>query len=382
MSGFPIGDFDRSAVSFLLRRLCPLQSVDRLIDVDLDRLREKGKRLLLLDVDNTLLPWRGLEIPAATHEWVAHARDLGFQLCILSNTRHPARLERLAGELGISFRRGRFKPSTHMYRLALEEFGVAAEEAVMIGDQLFTDILGANRAGVDSVWVRPMTGRDFVGTKVSRLGELLVRRSFHRALHGSAPIHRRLDDETQGSLAPEADELGQNVAVSESLSLLGRPVVRQFVKFCIVGGTSTVIDVGLHYVLMFVVTVNGELLSLAFGRAVLTSLGIQGIVATDVSFAVFKVISASVAILNSFIWNRRWTFRIRGKEDRHRQLVKFVAVALIGMALNTLIASALNSVIAGHPKRSWAIATAVATVAVAFWNFMGQKLWTFRAKPQ
>ncbi|MCO5297425.1 MAG: YqeG family HAD IIIA-type phosphatase [Fimbriimonadaceae bacterium] len=366
MSGFPIGDFDRSAVPFLLRRVCPLQSVETLVDVDLDQLHAKGKTLILLDVDNTLLPWRGLEIPATTRAWIAHARQLGFKMCILSNTRHPERLERLAGELDIAFRRGRFKPSTHMYQMALDEFGVEADEAVMIGDQLFTDVLGANRAGIDSVWVRPMTGRDFIGTKVSRMGEFLVRRTFHRALR-------------------KEGDLMQNGAVSATSSLMGRPVVRQFIKFCIVGGTSTVIDVGLHYVLMFVLTVNGELLSLAFGRWLLTATGSvapDAGDATQISFTVFKVVSASVAILNSFIWNRRWTFRIRGKEDRHRQLVKFVAVAVIGMVLNTLIASGLNSVIPGHPKRSWAIATAVATVAVAFWNFMGQKLWTFRAKPQ
>lgn len=364
MSGFPIGEFDRAAVPFLLRRMCPLQSVDVLADVDLEALKEKGKRLLLLDVDNTLLPWRGLEIPASTRAWVAHARELGFKMCILSNTRHPERLERLADDLGIAFRRGRFKPSTHMFEMALEEFGVSADEAVMVGDQLFTDVLGANRAGIDSVWVRPMTDRDFVGTKISRMGEYLVRRTFHRALR-------------------RPEQIGQNGSVAASSSMFARPVVRQFVKFCIVGGTSTVIDVGLHYVLMFVAAVGGEPLSLAFGRWALAATGNAAPSAEDaaqLSFTVFKIVSASVAILNSFIWNRRWTFRIRGKEDRHRQLVKFVAVALIGMALNTLIASGLNAVIPGHPKRSWAIATAVATVVVAFWNFMGQKLWTFRAK--
>lgn len=361
MSRFPLGQFDRSAVPWPFRRFCPVQSVENLEAVDIEALAAAGKRLLLLDVDNTLLPWRGNDVPPETHAWLDRCKALGLQLCILSNTRHPERLERLAREMDIPFLRGRFKPSTQMYHAARSQFDASAEQTVMIGDQLFTDVWGANRAGIDSVWVHPSSSRDFVGTKISRQGERWLTPSLRKALRGP-------------------DVVGQNAGVPTGL--LQRPVVRQFAKFCVVGGTSTVIDLGIHYILMFVVMVGGLPLSEVFGN---WALGLFGSTAgpgaaEQFSFTVFKVFSASIAILNSFIWNRRWTFRIRGKEDRHQQLVKFVLVAVIGMVLNTLVSSGLNSVIPGHPKRSWAIASAVATIVVAFWNFTGQKLWTFRQK--
>ncbi len=361
MSRFPLGDFDRDALPRHLRGFCPLTSVDRLEDVDVEGLAAAGKRLLLLDVDNTLLPWRGDTVPAETHAWLARCKALGLQLCILSNTRHPARLERLAGEMAIPFLRGRFKPSTQMYHAARSKFEATAQQTVMIGDQLFTDVWGANRSGIDAVWVRPCSPREFLGTKLSRQGERLLGPRLRRALRAGAPV-------------------GQNASVPSGL--FQRPVVRQFAKFCVVGGTSTVIDLGIHFVLMFVIVVGGQPLSQTFGAWALNLVGRSGdpSAASALSFTVFKVFSASVAILNSFIWNRRWTFRIRGKEDRHRQLVKFVLVAVIGMLLNTGVSSGLNSVIPGHPKRSWAIASAVATAVVAFWNFTGQRLWTFRQK--
>jgi putative flippase GtrA len=160
-------------------------------------------------------------------------------------------------------------------------------------------------------------------------------------------------------------------------------VLRQFVKFAIVGGTSNVIDVGLHYVLMFGILVGGRPLGETFGEWLLQAFPSLFAFAKDAPAAavpVFKVLTAGLAIVNSFIWNRRWTFRIVGPEERGRQFHRFLIVSLIGMALNTLVLTALNNVIPGHAKRSWAVASAVATVVVAFWNFSGQKLWAFRKK--
>jgi len=93
-----------------------------------------------------------------------------LSLCILSNTRHPERLARLAAVLEIETFRGKFKPSTHMYEMALAKFGKKPEEAVMIGDQIMTDVLGANRSGIDAIWVQKMEGPEFVGTKIQSCG--------------------------------------------------------------------------------------------------------------------------------------------------------------------------------------------------------------------
>jgi putative flippase GtrA len=225
----------------------------------------------------------------------------------------------------------------------------------MLGDQLFTDVWGANRAGIEAAWLKQMTPRDFIGTKVSRLGERLIMGTLKRGLNKA--------EATDGS------------------GILKVPVVRQFIKFAIVGGSSTVVDLGLHALLMFYIPLEGGSLGEVSGAWLTRAApGVFGFAdaPSDAAFPIFKVFSASVAILNSFYWNRRWTFRIRGKEERYAQLRRFVIVSLIGMGLNTLIATGMNNIVPGHPKRSWAVASAIATVVVAFWNFTGQKYFAFR----
>lgn len=181
------GKVDRERVWRSLRGVAPTRIVDDLRDIDLAALHAQGKRLILLDVDNTLVPWRQEDIPEWVFEWIAGGRAVGLEFCILSNTRRHARLARLSERLDIPFLRGRFKPSRAMYAMALAQFGVQPEQAIMLGDQLFTDVLGANRSGIDAIWVRPMTRRDFVGTKISRFGERIVSTHLRRRLRPEEP---------------------------------------------------------------------------------------------------------------------------------------------------------------------------------------------------
>ncbi len=354
----------------MLRHFCPVQSVESILDVDLNDLYSSGKRLLLLDVDNTLLEWRSEDIPETTHKWVDDAKALGFRLCILSNTRNPERLDRLAKALGLEYLLGKFKPSRQMFLEALKKFGTEADDAIMVGDQMFTDVLGANRSGIDAILVRQMAPKEFIGTKINRFGERIIRARIHQAI-----IEHPEDMPVGGAAAFE---------------LLKNPTVRQFVKFCIVGGSSTVIDAGLHYLLMFVIPWHGQLMSKALGTWLMEHGGSvfqyfahrpDGVI--DPSFAaspLFKILTTGIAIFNSFLWNRSWTFGITTKEQRAAQMRKFYAVALVGAGLNTVLLTALGNIISGHEKRSWAVATIIATIVVAFWNFFGQKLWTFRQK--
>lgn len=304
-------------------------------------------------------------------------RAAGLQMCILSNTRNPGRLDRLAKQMNIPFYLGKFKPSREMYERALREFNATPESAVMIGDQVFTDVLGANRSGIDAIWVKQMAPRDFIGTRFSRFGERLLRGRLYRSME-QPPVNDDVDEDLP-------------VGGTAAFAMLAHPTVRQFIKFCIIGGTSMVVDLGLFFLLMFVVPMGTGLMSEHFGRWLLetapnvfTGLATKdGVLDPKMATVPFlKAMSACVAIVNSFLWNRTWTFRIRGREHRSVQLRKFFAVALIGMLLNTILTTSLGNIIPGHPRRSLLVGQLIATVAVAFWNFFGQKLWTFRgARP-
>jgi HAD superfamily phosphatase (TIGR01668 family) len=379
VSEFRTGTFDRKRAGSFFGRFCPVRAEESLLNVDPEHLVALKKKLVLLDVDNTLVVWRSEEIPETSHDWVRRAKAAGLQLCILSNTRHPGRLDRLAKALDIPYFFGKFKPSTFMYKKALAEFNARPEEAVMIGDQIFTDVLGANRSGIEAIWVRQMAPVDFVGTKISRMGERLLRKRLYRAMA------EEVDPTSSGTSSTVDEDLA--VGGTAAFDLLQHPTVRQFVKFVIIGGTSTVIDIGLHLTLVFLFPWGDSTLGVTLGQWLLgqwpdlfTAIATKdGLVKPELAASpLLKVFTASLAILNSFVWNRRWTFKIKGKEHRAVQLRKFFTIALIGMALNTILTTGLGNIIAGHPRRSLAVASLVATVAVAFWNFFGQKLWTFK----
>ena len=101
MSRFRTGKFARDEMPSLLRKFSPHESLATVQEVNLESLKESGKTLILLDVDNTLLPWRGNDVPSAVLKWLAQGKSLGFQFCILSNTRHPVRLRMLSELLGV-----------------------------------------------------------------------------------------------------------------------------------------------------------------------------------------------------------------------------------------------------------------------------------------
>jgi len=364
VSTFRTGSFDRNRVSGMWRRFVPAHAVNSLLDVDIDALWNRGKRLILLDVDHTIVQWGSEEFPEGVVDWVARAKAKGFDLCILSNTRNPARLERLSTKLGIESIRDKFKPSPVMYRLALIKFKRKEEEAIMIGDQIFTDILGANRCGIEAIWVRKMEGQEFAGTKISRFAERLLRSTIYKAL--VTPI----------------DETAETPSEAEK-PIWERAIFRQFVKFCVVGASSFIVDFGIRWVLMYMIPWNGELMSQTLGRWLNGSMPSLFPFDKDISDAampVATVISGTFAIFNSFIWNRRWTFQVRGKEERIAQLKRFYVVAVVGLILNTVVTRFFHAIIPGHPKRSFAIATLIATVIVAVWNFTGQRLYAFKAR--
>lgn len=359
MRSFRAGTFEREHMPRALRNFSPAVSVEKVESVDLSAMKDAGKSLVLLDVDNTLLPWRGDEFPSTVIEWIRGGKALGLQFCILSNTRHPERLERLSKTLDIPYIRAKFKPSRQMYFMALDNYGAKPEGAVMIGDQLLTDVLGANRSGIDAVWIKPVGKREFVGTRV-------VSRNIERIV--GAFLHNYFQPD--GSV------------LVEKAGFFQHNIVRQFVKFCMVGGVSTVIDLGLHRILMFNATINGERLSdvvgqwawsLAHGSAPATHNDLF-----DYAFAPLKVPVVVLAILNSYYWNRKWTFKVDENVSHRSMILKFYAVALIGLVINTGVATVTNRVLNTDPEKSWAGASLIAMVVTVFWNFFGQRMWTFK----
>lgn len=148
----------------------------RLADVPLTALG--GARVLLLDADNTLAPWRGAVPDPAAARWVESAKAAGFRLCIASNS-DAERLRPLEEALGIPAFPRAGKPLPSGLRRIAREMGAAPDACALIGDQLLTDVLAAHLAGMRAVLLEPLDpSREFTGTRVNRVLERILLRIF------------------------------------------------------------------------------------------------------------------------------------------------------------------------------------------------------------
>lgn len=151
--------------------LSPKRYVSRVERIDLDALWATGKRAIMLDRDNTLVPRDRACAPDSVAAWLDRARELGFKLYMVSNNWHRDQVERSAAELGLDSICFACKPLPFALTRALARMGVAREAAVLIGDQLYTDVWSANLAGVDSILVKPQTHVDLWYTHIFRIFE-------------------------------------------------------------------------------------------------------------------------------------------------------------------------------------------------------------------
>jgi len=146
----------------------PNEVVVSVADIDLDKLERQGIKALLIDVDNTLISHGGTpELSPERQEWVERA-VARFDVYLVSNSVTGRRMRRLAEAMGVpgilvwTWDR---KPFTGGVRRAMRNVGSTPETSVMIGDQVMTDILAGNRAGLYTIWVEKIAENEFIFTR-------------------------------------------------------------------------------------------------------------------------------------------------------------------------------------------------------------------------
>ena len=121
-----------------------------------EALARRGFKLLLADLDNTLAP-DGVPRPDERRKgWRDDLAAHGVTLFILSNNRHESRPHLFAEGLDAPYIGHAGKPKTPAFFKAMERVGATREQTAIVGDQIFTDILGGNRAGVSAILVEPI----------------------------------------------------------------------------------------------------------------------------------------------------------------------------------------------------------------------------------
>ena len=115
-----------------------------------------GIALLLADLDNTLVPY-GVPLPTgALRRWKEELDAHGVKLFVLSNNRHAERPRVFCEALGIPYIGHAGKPKAASFFAAMERMGVSPRQTAIVGDQIFTDILGGRRAGIATILVKPI----------------------------------------------------------------------------------------------------------------------------------------------------------------------------------------------------------------------------------
>ena len=146
---------------------------DAVTDISIDDLYHKGIKGVLLDLDNTIVAWSESAVSPTVYQWIQHGRKKGVVFCLLSNS-YTSRARRIANELDIHVIAPAFKPLPFGYQRAMKLLDTTASSTVMIGDQLFTDMLGAHLLKINTIYVTPLSTTEFCLTRISRCLERLV----------------------------------------------------------------------------------------------------------------------------------------------------------------------------------------------------------------
>lgn len=142
------------------------------VDIQADLLQQ-GYRFVLLDIDNTILTRDTHEIPRDVGVWLGQARDAGIAFCLVSNNWHDS-VRTLAEELDLPLVAKAVKPLPFAFHRALKKLGAPKKHAVVIGDQLVTDVFGAHFYGMKAYLVAPLVEQDLPHTLFFRRVERLI----------------------------------------------------------------------------------------------------------------------------------------------------------------------------------------------------------------
>ena len=143
--------------------------------INYDKLYKKGVRCILFDLDNTLTPPHVNKPTKRLKKFFDELKDKGFKIIIISNSpKH--RIEPFKRELMVDACSFSLKPSKNKFEKIMEKFQYKSTELACIGDQLLTDVYGANKLDITSVLVNPLTEHDYTITFFNRIFERFIKK--------------------------------------------------------------------------------------------------------------------------------------------------------------------------------------------------------------
>ena len=154
--------------------------IKNVLSIDREFLDKNGIDALILDLDNTLSMHGNPAAEEGIPEWLDKMRKLGVPMAVVSNNT-TKRVAPLAAKLGLDFTANGAKPLTFGLNKALKKLGTDRKRTAVVGDQIFTDVMGGNFAGMPTILVEPFHIEKGILFKIKRGAESLVfKRDFTR----------------------------------------------------------------------------------------------------------------------------------------------------------------------------------------------------------
>ena len=162
----------------------PKEYLDSVTDITLDFMNENNLKGLILDVDNTLIDFDKNLSPEIVN-WCNNLKQKGIKICILSNTNKLEKVTKVANTLNLHFYHFAKKPMKNGFKKAQKYLNLEPNEIAVVGDQIFTDIIGGNRMKMFSILVKPIDERDILATRIKRpLENFVIKRYINQKNRG------------------------------------------------------------------------------------------------------------------------------------------------------------------------------------------------------
>ena len=154
--------------------LLPTLRYKRVYEIPKEKIKEHNISLIFLDMDNTTAPWRTDYVAPEIARWVEDIKNQGIIVALLTNSK-GSNADSIGKKLNIPVYKNAKKPFSCETKKILNALSIKAENTLIVGDQLFTDIVLANKIKAKSVLLEPLEKREWWATKVfNRSREKLV----------------------------------------------------------------------------------------------------------------------------------------------------------------------------------------------------------------